>query len=80
MRVRRELRQPKVNDFDCYDVPLLDTHHDVAWFDVPVNGASWPPFLAYLIFVHPHFLADRNQFWQMRLADASDRSILNSKE
>jgi hypothetical protein len=37
MRVGRELRQPKVNDFDCYDVPLLDTHHDVAWFDVPVN-------------------------------------------
>jgi hypothetical protein len=27
------------------------------------TGASCPPFLAYLIFVHPDLLADRAQFW-----------------
>jgi hypothetical protein len=32
------------------------------------TGASCPPFLAYLIFVHPDLLADRDQFWYMRLA------------
>jgi hypothetical protein len=31
------LRQPKVNDFGCHSTALLDTDHDVAWFDVPVN-------------------------------------------
>src|ERR1700692_4372012 len=31
------LGEPKVNDFGCYSAPLLDTHHDVAWFDVAVN-------------------------------------------
>ena len=31
------LGQPKVNDFGCYIASLLETHHDVAWFDVPVN-------------------------------------------
>ena len=36
-RVGCWLRQPKVNDFGCYSASLLDIHHDVAWFDVPVN-------------------------------------------
>jgi hypothetical protein len=26
-------------------------------------GASCPPFLAEVIFVHPNLLADRDQFW-----------------
>jgi hypothetical protein len=25
--------QPEVNDFGYYSAFLLDTHHDVAWFD-----------------------------------------------
>src|SRR4029077_15204517 len=36
-RVGCGLGQPKVNDFGCYTAPLLDTHHDVAWFDVSVD-------------------------------------------
>jgi hypothetical protein len=36
-RVGGGLRQPKVNDFSCYSAPLLDTHHDVTRFDVPMD-------------------------------------------
>jgi hypothetical protein len=35
-------------------------------FDQPLNffiGAPCPPFVAYLIFVHPDLLADRDQSW-----------------
>jgi hypothetical protein len=42
-RVGCGLRQPKVNDFGSYSASLLDIHHDVAWFDVPVDE---------LLFVH----------------------------
>src|SRR5580704_15898286 len=38
--VRCGLGQPKVNDFGCYIAPLLDTHHDVAWFDISVDEVS----------------------------------------
>jgi hypothetical protein len=27
------------------------------------TAASCPPFLAYLFFVHPHLLANRDQIW-----------------
>jgi hypothetical protein len=27
------------------------------------TGAPCPPFLAYLFFVHPDLLANRDQFW-----------------
>jgi hypothetical protein len=36
-RISAGFRQPKVNDFGSYIAPLLDIHHDVAWFDVPMN-------------------------------------------
>src|SRR5271166_6270980 len=39
-RVGCGLCQPKVNDFGCYSAPLLDTHHDVAWFDISVDEVS----------------------------------------
>jgi hypothetical protein len=29
--------QPEINDFGCCSAPLLETDHDVAWFDVPMN-------------------------------------------
>jgi hypothetical protein len=34
---RARLRQTQINDFGCYSTLLLDIHHDVAWFYVPVN-------------------------------------------
>src|ERR1700676_5445446 len=34
------LGEPEVNDFGCYIAPLVDTHHNVAWFDIPVNEVS----------------------------------------
>ena len=41
--VECRLGQAKVDDFRCHSASLLQTHHDVAWFDVPVNE---------LLFVH----------------------------
>src|SRR5580704_186339 len=31
------LGQTQIDNFGRYGAPLLETHHDVAWFDVPVN-------------------------------------------